>query len=985
MGDAMTFRFKIFSIIVGIVIMVVITIIGTSLYFIRQGVEQTVTGNLTVIMDIAEHFVSAEINLLMSRANAIVNRLYAAPMDNWQRILQDETAKNHDFKAINVMARSGMVVAGYGYPQAGPDMLFGDYSRRSFNGDSVITTTRHDPSGELVFYILVPVSNMIMSVTISGWHFTKLLEPYKLWKSGSIFIVDREGTVIANNRRYYVGNRYNPLWDPGQSKDILSTQASMRRLLKYQSGSGRYTFEGKERVVVFTHLTTAPVGWVLGVSAPISESPAAQVDRGMMVMTILFVSLGALLAFWASGILDRQFKTIELQYAKVAELSSEAKSASEAKTTFLANMSHEMRTPLNAIIGFSELILHGHTDEDDQEESLQKIHSAGVILLGIVNDILDITKIEAGRFELIPVDYDLASLINDTVTVNLIRITDKPIEFGLELDSKLPSRLFGDELRLRQLINNLLSNAFKYTMEGNVDLSVTGERDGSDFFLTVKVKDTGIGIKPEDLSKLFSEYSQVDTKSNRKIEGTGLGLAITKSLVEMMDGRIEIQSEYGVGSTFTITIKQKFVTDVPIGKNVADNLENLELRQSRTLQNDMAITALPYARVLVVDDVKANLDVARGMLKPYGMQVDCVTSGQAAIDKLTEEKVLYDAVFMDHMMPGMDGIEAVRRIREDIGTDYARNIPVIALTANAIVGNEKMFLENGFQAFLTKPIEMKRMDLALRQFVRDKVKEAEYLAKLEAEAAEVQHIVDDAMGLKPAPEGGGAGAKAASDPKGANGKNGSGSNGHDGTAAPGPPAPDGDDLEPLAKIKGLDVREGLKRFSGDKEVYLEVVRSYALSVAELMDQLTDPDYADLKNYIIAIHGVKSSSYGICAKEVGQLAENLEHKAADGDVDYVKTYNRQFLDAVNGLTKGLEEILSANEAQDNRPVKETPDPNLLLKLKDACASYDMDGIDDAIDELESFMYSEDPHLTPWLREKIDHLDFQQILDRLSNVA
>ncbi|MDR0620527.1 MAG: response regulator [Deltaproteobacteria bacterium] len=999
--DAMTFRLKIFSIIVGIVIMVVVTIIGTSLFFIRKGIEQTVTGNLAVTRDIADHFISSEINLLVSRANGIVNRLKAAPVENWQRILQDETAKNSDFKAISVLSRSGMAVAGYGYPQAGPDLLFGDYFRKSFNGESVITTTRHDPSGELVFYILVPISNMVMSVTISGWHFTNLLEPYRLWKTGSLFIMDREGTIIANNRRYYVGNRYNPLWDPGQSKELLSMQAFSRRMLKYPSGSGRYTLNGKERLVVFTHISSAPVGWVLGVSSPISESPAAQVDRGMLVMTIIFVSLGSLLAFWASGILDKQFKTIESQYAKVAELSDEARCASEAKTTFLANMSHEMRTPLNAIIGFSELIIHGHTDEDDQEESLQKIHSAGMILLGIVNDILDITKIEAGKFELIPVDYDLASLINDTVTVNLIRITDKPIEFGMELDSKLPSRLFGDELRIKQLINNLLSNAFKYTIEGNVDMSVTGRRDGSDFWLIVKVKDTGIGIKPEDVNKLFAEYSQLDQKSNRKIEGTGLGLAITKRLVDMMDGTIDVQSEYGVGSTFTITIKQKFVTNVPIGKNVAENLENFELR-SRKQSGDMSITALPYARVLVVDDVKANLDVARGMLKPYGMQVDCATSGQAAIDLLKDAKVQYDAVFMDHMMPGMDGIEATHRIREDIGTEYARNIPVIALTANAIVGNEKMFLDNGFQAFLTKPIEMKRMDLVLRQFVRNKVKEAEYLAKLEAEAAKLQDAVASAMS-EPTDES----APQAKDTVEAAAKAGAGSYGSGSPKAAATGAAGGtdetkvggkaqesgmelvkapkDDFEPLTKIPGLDVPEGLKRFFGDKEVYLGVIRSYAQSVSELMDQLTEPDYGDLKNYIIAIHGVKSSSYGICAKDVGQLAENLEHKAAEGDVTYVKTYNHQFLAAVTSLTKSLEEILSENEAHDSRPVRDLPDPKLLLKLREACASYDMDGIDEAIESLESFHYSKDPDLTPWLRDRVDHMDFQQILDRLTMVA
>ncbi|MDR1309645.1 MAG: response regulator [Deltaproteobacteria bacterium] len=964
----MTFRFKIFFIIVAIICMVVITIIGTSLFFIRRGIEQTVMGNIAVIRDIAENLISAEVNLLVSEASGAARRLKATRVDSWPRILGEEIEANPDFMAMTVFARDGQAVAAHGAPQPDKGLLFGEYSRKSFAGESLITTTRQGASGDLVFHILVPVSDKIMVVTISGWHFTDLLEPYRLWKTGSIFLLDREGTVIANSRRYLVANRYNCLWDPNQTKDVLTSQAFTRRMIAYPKGSGRYTLEGLERLGVFTHISSAPVGWLLGVSSPISESPAAQVDRGMLIMALLFASMGSLLSLWASGFVDRQFKTIESQYAKVAELSEMAQSASEAKTTFLANMSHEMRTPLNAVIGFSELMLHGHTDEGDREESLQKIHAAGMTLLGIVNDILDITKIEAGRFDLIPIEYDLASLINDTVTVNLIRISDKPIEFGLELDSRLPSRLLGDELRIKQIINNLLSNAFKYTMEGNVDMSVSGWRDGSDYYIICTVKDTGIGIKPDDLAKLFTDYSQLDTKSNRKIEGTGLGLAITKRLVDLMEGRIEVESEYGKGSTFRLTIRQRFVTEIPIGKQIVANLENLDLHHNHQLSGDMSICAMPYARVLVVDDVKANLDVARGMLKPYGMQIDCVSSGQGAIDLIRAEKVRYAAIFMDHMMPGMDGIEATRRIREDIGTDYARNIPVIALTANAIVGNEKMFLENGFQAFLSKPIEMKRMDLVLKQFVRDKAQEAEFVARLEAEAAEVHELVSSALTSS-------TGARGPSGPARDTGVE----------LVKSPPPGLAGEIEPLARVEGLDVEEGLRRFSGDKEVYLGVIRSYAQSVSDLLGQLAGPDEANLRDYIIAIHGVKSSSYGICARKVGKMAEDLEHRAADGDLEFVKANNPGFLDAVSDLSASLAEILSLSDALDPRPVKDEPDPELLMRLKDACASYDMDGVDRAISELESFMYSKEPDLTPWIRDRIDQMDFQQILERLSMVA
>jgi signal transduction histidine kinase/FixJ family two-component response regulator len=1058
--------------------MVVVTIIGCCMFFIREGLEKTVEDNIAVVRDIANQLVTSEVNLLVSQTGAVASRLRTAPTDTWNRILQHETEAYPVFKSITIFGRNGMIVSTFGQPQTPAELFFGDYVRRAFNGESVITTTRMDPSGELVFHILAPVADAVMSVAVSGLHFTELIEGHHLWKTGSIFLLDAEGTIIANTRRYMVLSRYNSLWDSSQSKANLSTQAFVRRMFRYPTGFGKFTLEGVERLGTFSHVAASHVDWLIGVSSPISESPAAKLDTGIGIMTILFLGLGALLAGWASGFVDRQFKIIEEQYSKVTELSNETRRASDTKTTFLATMSHEMRTPLNAIIGFSELMIHGHTDEADKEGSLHKIHTSGMILLGIVNDILDITKIEAGKFELVPVDYDLASLINDTVTVNLIRIGEKPIEFGLELDKTLPSRLFGDELRIKQIFNNLLSNAFKYTMEGKVDMAVSGHRGpGEDFFLTFTVADTGIGIKPEDLAKLFSEYSQLDTRSNRKIEGTGLGLAITKQLVDLMDGSIEVTSVYGGGSTFKTTLKQKFITEVPIGERVVRNLENLELTRGHQLSPDMSITTLPYARVLVVDDVKTNLDVAKGMLKPYGMQIDCVTSGQRAFELIRDGKPRYNAVFMDHMMPGMDGIETTRKIREEIDTDYARDIPVIALTANAIVGNNKLFLENGFQAFLSKPIDMKRMDVVLKQFVRDKEQEKAFLEKLAAEEAEMQNIVDSSMprgsngktkkvapppvvprpperaltiedldelilessmlgagkseamdgqgGFAPLAEqrggnghdasGGGNGRDASGGGNGHDASRGgrghdasygnavslggngrAGANGSDGggngggravpdEAPPGSGNPLMPDGKTLIQIDGLDVEEGLRRFSGDQEVYLGVIRSYAQSVAELFDQLTEPDYADLKSYIISIHGLKSSSYGICAKPVGELAEALEHKAAAGDLDFVRERNPDFLTSVRRLADSLSGLLTASEALDDRPVREAPDPEILERLKNACSTYDMDGVDKALADLGEFNYSADPDFSAWIKGRVDQMDFQEIVDRLSPAA
>jgi signal transduction histidine kinase len=298
-------------------------------------------------------------------------------------------------------------------------------------------------------------------------------------------------------------------------------------------------------------------------------------------------------------------------------------------------MSHEMRTPLNAIIGLSELGLGEEEVNGVVRDNLEKIYSAGMTLLSTINDILDISKIESGKFELVPVEYDTPSLVNDVITLNIMRIQEKPIDFKLVINEELPANLFGDELRVKQIFNNILSNAFKYTREGTVEWTVDFEREGEDVWLVSKVKDSGIGIKEEDLRKLFSDYNQVDTKSNRAIEGTGLGLSITKRLVEMMDGRIEVQSVYTEGSTFIVRLRQDALDDKCIGQKLADSLMRFSYAEKKRDKSQKMVRAqIPYARVLIVDDVSTNLDVAKGIMKPYGMTIDCVTSGQAAIDRI---------------------------------------------------------------------------------------------------------------------------------------------------------------------------------------------------------------------------------------------------------------------------------------------------------------------------------------------------------------
>jgi CheY-like chemotaxis protein len=365
------------------------------------------------------------------------------------------------------------------------------------------------------------------------------------------------------------------------------------------------------------------------------------------------------------------------------------------------------------------LILEEDNVATEVKETLKKINTAGNTLMGLINDVLDISKIEAGKQDLNPVQYDMASLLNDIITLNMVRIGEKPIEFKLDIGEGLPKSLVGDDIRVKQILNNLLSNAFKYTERGTVTLGVYAEMvSGTSVFVTFYVRDTGIGIREEDMKRLFSDYNQVDTRANRKTDGSGLGLSITKKFVEMMDGEITVESEYGNGTVFRVRIRQGFVTDAFIAKETVESLRGFQYQDKKKQAQGKFVRAdLSYATVLVVDDFSTNLDVAAGMLRKYKMQVDCVLSGQEAVDRIAAENPVYNAVFMDHMMPGMDGVEATKTIRA-LGTGYPQNLPIIALTANAVAGSEQMFLENGFNAFLPKPINVMTLDAVVQRWVR---------------------------------------------------------------------------------------------------------------------------------------------------------------------------------------------------------------------------------------------------------------------------
>ena len=378
--------------------------------------------------------------------------------------------------------------------------------------------------------------------------------------------------------------------------------------------------------------------------------------------------------------------------------------ANKAKSDFLANMSHEIRTPMNAIIGMDEMILRSHPDNTIRKFALD-IQSAGRTLLSIINDILDFSKIESGKMELVPVEYSFASVMNDVVNMTMKKADDKGLEYHLKISGDIPSVFYGDEIRIRQVMLNLINNAIKYTHEGSVSVSVS--YDPLVETLCVVVSDTGIGIKKEDLGKLFGSFQRLETDKNRNIEGTGLGLNITQRLVKMMDGDIYVNSEYGKGTTFTATMKQVVRDATPVG----DFAQNIARVQAHVEEYKPALCA-PSARVLIVDDNEMNLEVIASLLGDTKMQITTAESGSECLQILQKES--FHIIFLDQMMPGMSGVQTLEEMKKQ---HFAEGTPTIALTADAIVGARDAYLKEGFSDYLSKPVMYDALEAILLKYL----------------------------------------------------------------------------------------------------------------------------------------------------------------------------------------------------------------------------------------------------------------------------
>jgi len=521
----------------------------------------------------------------------------------------------------------------------------------------------------------------------------------------------------------------------------------------------------------------------------------------------------------------------------------DAKFANNAKSSFLARMSHEIRTPLNAVLGISEIHLQDENVKDEIKEAFLRIYNSGELLLNIINDILDISKIEAGKLELVLEQYQVSGMIYDAVFVNMIKYENNGVEFFVNVDENVPSVLYGDEIRIKQILNNLLSNAFKYTPAGEVELLVKAEKSQDDKVTVIFcVRDTGQGMTSDQLNKLFDEYTRFNMDKNRTTEGTGLGMGITQNLIRMMNGEIMAESEKGKGSVFTIRLPQGIVNDEVLGKETVEKLRQFRTNYKENIKRTyIKRVKIPSAKVLVVDDIDMNLYVTKGMLTPYGMQVNTALSGAEAIEKIKKsvrDGLLYDIIFMDHMMPVMDGIEAVKIIR-DMGPEY-KKMPIIALTANAVSGMKDKFLENGFNGFVSKPVNMQEMDSALNEWISPEkiIKNDQDSNSLNIESkAQVKYS---------------------------------------------------EFFELIKKITGINTDSALTYSSGKIDVYYSSCRIFYNKIDSELNNLTDLlEKNDPKSFLISIHAMKSMLALIGNSSLSDNARDMENAALDKDMEFCR--------------------------------------------------------------------------------------------------
>lgn len=622
---------------------------------------------------------------------------------------------------------------------------------------------------------------------------------------GECMLVDGEGGIIIRSKDSQANIGYF------NTQDNLNAVQRIREDMTLRPAAAAYNDSGD--VVVFASETSYTGLYVLGFVP--SMAPAGDISLITPLILWSFGLLWLLLVIVTIYLMGAEYKA--QQSDKLRQEKIMAEKANRAKSDFLANMSHEIRTPINAVIGMNEMILRESKDKQILEYA-DNIDSASHNLLSIINDILDFSKIESGKMEIDEHEYRLDELVHDVRNMISIKAEEKKLDLVVTVDENLPNKLYGDDVRIRQIVINLLTNAVKYTREGSVKLEIGGRTGITDdrLNLEISVTDTGIGINKEDMSRLFDNFSRFDLSANRNIEGTGLGLAITHRLVTLMGGNIEVESEYGKGSVFKVSISQKVLDTERIGSIVWRDHDG-------KLPGYVSVFTAPDAKILAVDDNKMNLMVVENLLKPTKVKLTTCMSGEEALELVENNR--YDIILLDHMMPHMDGIETLKRMKTMMA-NMSREATIIALTANAVSGVREMYLSEGFDDYMSKPIDSRQLEEMLAKYIPS---EKVIYTEAEKVTARVQEESDIGQTEEAKPE-----------------------------------------------LPLFDIKLGIKYCADSEEMYIEILKMFCAMKDEKQKQLKDfIENEDWNNYTISIHGLKSNSLNIGGQRLSKCCLALE--------------------------------------------------------------------------------------------------------------
>lgn len=601
----------------------------------------------------------------------------------------------------------------------------------------------------------------------------------------------------------------------------------------------------------------------------------------------------------------------------------EALAANEAKGKFLARMSHEIRTPINAVLGMDEMILRESKEQNIKDYAMD-IYLAGQTLLSLINDILDFSKIDSGKMEIVPVEYDVSSLIHDLSNMASQRAKAKEIQLQVEAAHTIPSRLYGDDVRIRQVLTNILTNAVKYTHEGTVWFRVQGHREETKAVLRFEVEDTGIGIREEDLPKLSAEFERIEEDRNRNIEGTGLGMSITIQLLELLGSKLQVESVYGEGSKFYFELEQEIVDDTPIG--------DFESRVHQLAENYSYNTRFcaPDAAILVVDDNAVNRKVFRNLLKETQIQVTEAAGGAECLECV--QKNHYDLIFLDHMMPEMDGVETLHHIKE-LDDFPCRDTPIIVLTANAVSGAREQYLGEGFDDFLSKPIVPEKLENMIRELLPEQLLQEVSLDGIERESPQENGIRQEPL------------------------------------------------LEELPQVDGLDWQYAWMHLPDMELLEYTIKEFYAQidSAAEHLEkaykQIAEPEW--LEQYRIQVHAMKSLAATVGILPLSGLAKLLEYAAKDGKINVILSVTEPFLEEWRSYRQKLQGVFDIGTAVKKEVADVSVIQALVEMVRISMQQMDIDQADQLMKQLQEYAYSDEINQSvKKLAEAVTNLDAEE---------